>query len=1065
MSKLNYKLILYALLHDVGKPVVRFIQRYFDKVEEGDISEEAKKYLENFLNNVIENMRSKRHEELSEDIVKKILGTAPSESEKESIDTIIAEVDGFAASERGISVERELYKKVEKLWNIVEDEVTKRFGITHKYSHHVVPMLSPLWVLTRTNYLDYVGISANLRGVVGKWPIDDARKSFAELFAGYGYVTLSRDSEFVESVSKVIGSLVNEELWFPVKPLNIWTSLELKALKLNEAIKQSSYAEVIKYLINGLSNVRKLYGGSVGRGAIDSILDVLKSSSALVPSAIYWSLLPDISLYSHSKLVAAYTACRQLSSKVRWLVIDANNIQKFISSPIVAAAASRVIRGRSLLVELSLDSLANYALELFGSLTRANVVISEGGTLDLVVPDLHDINARMAKLKGIAKELSRFLGGGLGFTIAVSDTFEIKNTRFHDTVTAIIEGKKAGDGGFWRVLEDVRYRLAVEKSRKGVDEEDLKSEGVVAREEDVIGFDAITGEPVVSYSAGISIASSYYALRVNSEIKGYVDEIAGPNKIAIGSILGTATHLSLVAGTAARGLLYIVGIHVYRKDQNGVPTPAEDVVLELVQKLCESLHGSSNRLYSSSIGTDVGIVPLEPSGSIYILISAPRGEGGTIPLFDPQELMPIAIGYLLNVIDNLKKVLFEYTNNKNGLDIYVDVEFVNIPYTSTPMNEYLIISLKELIGKGIDVAIGTRFLGSYHPVWWVKETQEDVGKFVLADLDPYEIIAVAKMDIDMFGKVRELLACSPSRLVTLSDLVNAVVSGKVYAYAIAMQRSLAKLQKVLDVIPLYAGGDDVTIYGKWAQVVRYIVDVVKSVRDALKPLTVSIGIAIDRSTAPILMLYSRAVETLEKAKKVRASASIDIVEHLGIFRCDGDTYKALDVIPLECASKFYPMSSDSVISYNLEVMAKIFDVLPSMESGVLNKLTEFEEFKRELHILAEVGSEVLKTIDRSPKDACRPLKDLILYPDKMLSLEIMYSYTWARRSSELSKLKDVLKKYGLDLLKYPDDIVNKTSTLEALRVLLSLKPIIDLIMLALRRKEAVEPSNFIQVRI
>ncbi|MEM3979952.1 MAG: hypothetical protein QXF79_01685, partial [Ignisphaera sp.] len=229
------------------------------------------------------------------------------------------------------------------------------------------------------------------------------------------------------------------------------------------------------YLINGLSNVRKLYGGSVGRGAIDSILDVLKSSSALVPSAIYWSLLPDISLYSHSKLVAAYTACRQLSSKVRWLVIDANNIQKFISSPIVAAAASRVIRGRSLLVELSLDSLANYALELFGSLTRANVVISEGGTLDLVVPDLHDINARMAKLKGIAKELSRFLGGGLGFTIAVSDTFEIKNTRFHDTVTAIIEGKKAGDGGFWRVLEDVRYRLAVEKSRKGVDEEDLKS--------------------------------------------------------------------------------------------------------------------------------------------------------------------------------------------------------------------------------------------------------------------------------------------------------------------------------------------------------------------------------------------------------------------------------------------------------------------------------------------------------------------------------------------------------------------------------------------------------------
>ncbi len=230
-------------------------------------------------------------------------------------------------------------------------------------------------------------------------------------------------------------------------------------------------------------------------------------------------------------------------------------------------------------------------------------------------------------------------------------------------------------------------------------------------------------------------------------------------------------------------------------------------------------------------------------------------------------------------------------------------------------------------------------------------------------------------------------------------------------------------------------------------------------------MTASIGIAIDRSTAPILMLYSRAIEVLEKAKKVKASASIDIeAEHLSLFRCDGNVYKAVDVIPLEPPSKFYLMPSDVVSSYNLGVIANILDVFQESRDRILDKLTEFEEFKRDLYLLAEIGSEVLKTIRRSPDDRCRALKEFILYPDKMLSLNILYSYTWARRSEELNKLKDILKKYNLDLLKYPDDIVGKTDILEALRVLLSLKPIIDLVILALRRKEAVEPSDFVQTR-
>lgn len=188
------------------------------------------------------------------------------------------------------------------------------------------------------------------------------------------------------------------------------------------------------------------------------------------------------------------------------------------------------------------------------------------------------------------------------------------------------------------------------------------------------------------------------------------------------------------------------------------------------------------------------------------------------------------------------------------------------------------------------------------------------------------------------------------------------------------------------------------------------------------------------------------------------------MEHLSLFRCDSDTYKAVDVIPLELPLKNRQAQSDNTILHSLEVATEVLDVFPDAEGRMLSRLAELEEFKRDLYLLAEIGNEMLKTTRRGPEDECRPLKELILYPDRVLALEIMYSYTWARRSDELTKLKSILKRYGLELLKYPDDIVNKSSVLEALRVLLSLKPIADLVILALRRREAVEPSNFVQVK-
>lgn len=1049
-QQLNYRLTLYALLHDIGKPILRFSKRYLEGIERGDVAGDARRKLEELLSISIEELSRMDHVAISHKVISKLLKTALSPDEERLVEKVIDRVDRFAASERGLEIEKELYERVQSLWPKIEEEISKKIGKGFRYSHYVVPMLSPSWILIETGYLNHVGVKAFIEGVAGKWDMEKAEKKFLKLFAVYRHTIDGQEKEFVDSIVNAITSLAPEDLWLPVKPLNPQNIMGLKASSLIDAARLSSYAEVVNQFIDLLETTITVYNGSVSRGLINTVLNTLKSSALFIPSAIYWSLVPDISLYSHSKLVAAYTASQQLSSKVRWLVVDANRIQGFIASPVSAAAASRVIRGRSLLVELSLDSLVNYVLELFGGLTQANVLISEGGTLDIVVPDLSDMGARLEKLKSVAKELSMFLGGLLGFTAVITDPFDIESSRFHETIAQVGEERS----GLARVLEDLKLKVAFEKSRKGIDVEDVKTGGIVAREDDVLGFDAITMEPV--------IRGDPYALKVDIGNKNYVDRIAGFDKLAFGEIIGTATHLSLVAGTAARKLLCLISVHIYRRDSEGIPIPASDTIARFTSRLCKVIDGNSRNLYFTSslanVSTDVGVIPLEPSGSVYLVISMPKEAEPVAGM----KYVDATIDFIAEVLKRIESVLVEQM--EEGLVMRMSVEFVNMLHNFIPSRKSFIESLRELIDKGVDVSLGFKFLGPYHPMWLVKK--DDREDLMLVDLDPYGIIAVAKMDIDMFGKVRELLARSPSRLVTLSDIVNTVVAGKAYLYAVSKQNDLAMLKpsKIVDVVPLYAGGDDVAVYGKWAQVLRYVIDVYKEIRGVLNPLTISVGIAMGRSTEPLLMLYSRAVEMLEKSKKVKASAVIDIeFGHTNIFKCNGDRYKPVNVIPMEQQSKYYPMPQDIVDMWSLDKLAKLLDVFPEDGKKILENLEKFEEFKRDLHMLSAIGSEFSKIV-RYEHDDCKSLKELIKHIDKGLALEILYSYTWARKKQNLNKLKEILKAYGLEILEYPDDIANKTNVLEALRILLASKPIIDLVLLALRRRDTVDPSNFEQTK-
>lgn len=1063
VASLDYRIILYALLHDIGKPILRFSKRYLEGIEQGRLADEVKDMVTSFLGLDIEAIEKKRHDEISEHIIKTILRSSPSPDVKKIIEAIISEVDRLAASERGLGFSPSLSDFIKNSWRIFEEKITG--DLRMPFNHYITPYLSPLWILGVTDYLKYIGPKSLSNGVRGGWG-EHALGEFVNIFNRLiEAIDRGDQNAFINEMLRLVSSLKDEEYWLPVKTIIPRNIIELKAAALKEVAGKNNYAEVVVLLLGMLSRVKSIYSG-LTRGYIDTILDVLRATTLLVPSAVYWSLVPDISLYSHSKLIAAYAAVRQTSDKSRFIVIDANGIQRFISAPVSAAAASRAMRGRSLLVELALDSLSNYVLEVFGGLPSTNILVSEGGALDILVPDIGNLDAKVSDVRLVAEEMSTLFNRALGFTIVYSQPFEISEGRFDKTVKAYASG---GGTEFLRALESLKHNLTLEKARRGCSDFLVERSGIIAREDRVKSFDAITKEPV--------LADEKYSLCIGASNKGYADAIAGADKLEEGDCISTATHLSLIAGTVARRLSAIIALYTYGPG-NGSPKPSSEFISLATLKLTEKICGRGDvllcKLSGEEVETLVGLIPLPPGGSLYIGISSPIETN----IYDVEEPSHIeaTINSVRTVLDALAGVINEVQKDFPNASIRVSIIFVNAPHFfiasralakiysekaegfEAVASRFVSIEegVKKLLAQGVDVSMRFALMSSYHPARYVAAGGERSG-FEHVDLDEYEIIAVGKLDFDLFGEVRKLMSFSPSRLITLSDLVNTIVAGKAYMYVIVESRRLK--DRLVDVIPLYAGGDDVSIYGKWSHVVKYIFDVYSDIRSVLKPLTISAAISTGRSKTPILLLYKRVVELLEEyAKEARASLVID-EPMAAIYKCGIGEYCVSRALPLEAPSKYYPWFEDYVAGWNLETYSRLVDPL---DVGKYGKLLDLSEFKAYLFELSTLTGELLRIVGGEHYKSS-PLERIIPQQDRLLTLSVYYAYLWSRNGEKLKKLKSLLAEATNGqamILAYPDDIVGKTSVSEALRVLLGAKTFIDLLTLALRRMETVEPTHF-----
>lgn len=1043
-----YELILYALLHDVGKPIQRFAKRYVENIERGDVAEATKVLVENLTRKSIAELSKTRHDDISRWVINWITGHAPSKKARELIKQILSRADPLAAAERGYEV---IYREcVDKL---VEARLLERISRklssirmkTIRYDYHITPLLSPLWMLLMTDYLRYVGPEAYARGEAGKWTAEEATKVLQEKLSRLlDSIEECNIDSIEEETTRLLDTLLDKEVWLPVKPLTPINLRDLRTLRYLEAIKESSYGSVVGELLKMLKIARDIYlskGRGISRSTIDTLLAVLKSTLLLVPSSVFSSIASDISLYSHSKVVAAYVASEIIggvSDKYRLLVIDTNRIQQFISAPIKAAAASRILRGRSLLIELVLDSLLHYILESFGGLPLTNILVSEGGTIEVIVPD-KNIKDTVEKIRGVADKLSsNELSYGLGFTIAYSNVFNSSKGFF---IHALRKRR-----GFIEVLDSLTYSLAIEKARKGV------RGGILVAEDKIEGFDALTKETVTK--------DQRFKVKVSEYNKEYVDAIAGPDKLAPEDILSETTHLSLIAGSCARNLVAVIGIHTYKiKEINQPVDPFKEGVEKIVdiisRNICKLKTGSQLlcTMDVEKLRWSIGVIPLQSSGSVYILLSLTKPEP-----YDPSRNEDLSSSWTF-IYFILKQGLATVLEELAGLPntkIYLEFKLVNATTGFMPSPDLagrIYNELVEIIGrllkKGVEVSFNYMLTNTYHPAKLkVEKTRgEEKEEIRLVDLDEYGIIALAKMDCDLMGEVRRLLSLSPSRLSTLSDVLNMVLAGKTYLQVISVAKDLQEEELLLDVIPLYAGGDDISMYGRWSHVVKFAYDVYRSLRNVIKPLTLSLAIVIDRDDTPLLELYERTISFLEDyAKKVKASGVIGEPSPRIIRTSYGASIK-LDVMPIEEPSIDYPWPRDEAGKWGVNMLAKILD--PST-----NYVLRFEELKQDLYILLNIGAEVQKFIE-TYGEFNRSLHDIV-------RLELAYAYIWTRRSDGLKKVKELLngldKELGSTILVFPDETTDK-GIREALRRLLSVKPLLDYIVLAIRRKDTIKPTR------
>lgn len=183
--------------------------------------------------------------------------------------------------------------------------------------------------------------------------------------------------------------------------LNIESSINFPTDK-KVLYTETQYREIARNISNNLK------GLEWNENYVSSLLEVLEAHLSYIPASTSKNELPDISLFDHVKLTAAFASCiyhyaleqkledyreafyrkgKDFYGKKAFLLasLDMSGIQNFIYT-ISTKNALRTLRARSFYLEIMMEHLIDQLLEKLG-LSHANLLYSGGGHCYLLLPN------------------------------------------------------------------------------------------------------------------------------------------------------------------------------------------------------------------------------------------------------------------------------------------------------------------------------------------------------------------------------------------------------------------------------------------------------------------------------------------------------------------------------------------------------------------------------------------------------------------------------------------------------------------------------------------------------
>lgn len=229
----------------------------------------------------------------------------------------------------------------------------------------------------------------------------------------------------------------------PTRSLSFEASLALP----RQGQSQEEYKECCRplseQLLNGLNT-----DYDHAEQCIDGLLALTQRLLHAVPASRSHHNIPDVSLYDHSRMVAAIAAClavlphegpietNKIQGRFRFVTLGVGGIQNFIfhtipalepsgedSSPADDKGSAKRLRARSFYLSLASWVAARKVLHAAG-MPMTNLIYDAGGHALLLIPDTVDIVQNVqAELDRIARDVRDALGGMLRFDYAVSKSY------------------------------------------------------------------------------------------------------------------------------------------------------------------------------------------------------------------------------------------------------------------------------------------------------------------------------------------------------------------------------------------------------------------------------------------------------------------------------------------------------------------------------------------------------------------------------------------------------------------------------------------------------------------